>query len=226
LLEALKQDPETMGAFLARNRYQLVFASLALMVLAQPLVLHFNPGMISRRAFLVWLVQVLAGLGMALGAVVAGLWWWLVKSPVVRERCRRWGLTLSLLLVAGLVFSAGSILLKRGLPYGSFLLSFDRDGWCDPKSADWVNGDLTPRQKMLGAVVRTVLKPGGIAATREAIVSHLGPTEKDDQFDPTRGGLSYRLGPQHDSMFAIDDDWLLIWLDDHENFLRFEIRPD
>jgi hypothetical protein len=215
-----------MGNFLARNRYQLVFASLVLVVLAQPLALHFNPGMISRYAFLVWLVQVAAGLGLALGAVVAGLRWWQSTSSVARERCRRWGLTLALLLVAGLVLSAGSILLKRGLPYGSFLRPFDRTAWCDPQSADWVDGDLTPRQKMLGAVVRTVLPPGGIAATREAIVSHLGPPEKDDLFAPTRRGLSYRLGPQHDSMFAIDDDWLLIWLDESGRFLQWEIRAD
>jgi hypothetical protein len=215
-----------MRDFLARNRYQLVFASMVLVVFVQPLALHVNPGMISRHAFLVWLVQVAAGLGLLLAAAVAGFWWWLSNSPVVRERCRRWGVTLALLLMVGLVFSAGSILLKRGLPYGAFLLPFDRNAWCDENSADWVDDDLTPRQKMLGAVVWTVLKPRGATATRETIVSLLGPTEGDDLFDSTGRDLSYRLGPQHDSMFAIDDDWLLIWLDDHGQFQRFEIRAD
>lgn len=215
-----------MGKFFAANRYQLVFAAVVLLVLVQPLALHFNAGMISRHAFTVWLVQVVSGLGLMLGTALAGLWLWLSKSTVVRERCRRWGLTLALLLVAGLVSGFSSILLKRGLPYGAFLRSFDRTAWCDDSAANWVAGDLTPRQKMLGAVVRNVLKPGGLAATREEIVAQLGPPEGEETLVSTGRDLSYRLGPQHDSMFAIDDDWLLIWLDDAGRFQRFEIRPD
>ncbi len=103
---------------------------------------------------------------------------------------------------------------------------FDQAAWCDPGSANFIPGDLTPRQKMLGAVVRSVLKPGGQAATREAIVAQLGPSEDSELFASMGHDLIYHLGPQHDSIFAIDEDWLLIWLDESGRFVRFEIRAD
>ena len=47
----------------------------------------------------------------------------------------------------------------RPLPTGSDLERFDRAVWQDPRSADYVPGDVTPRQKMLADVVKSVL-PG------------------------------------------------------------------
>src|SRR2546426_6948635 len=45
----------------------------------------------------------------------------------------------------------------RPLPTGSDLERFDRAVWQDPRSADYVPGDVTPRQKMLADVVKSVL---------------------------------------------------------------------
>lgn len=212
--------------FLSRYRYQLIIAVLGLVVLAQPLLMHYSPGMISRVTPLVWLLQIATLAGLALGAGLAAFGSWLSKTPAVRESFRRWTLTLALLTVAGVGLSGVAVLLKRGLPYGSFLRPFDQATWCGPASSAFVAGDLTPRQKMLGDVVRTVLKPGGRAATREAILAQLGPSETDAADNSSGQELIYRLGPEHDSLFAIDDDWLLIWFDESGRFQGFRIRAD
>ena len=214
-----------MMMFLSRYRYQLVLAVLLLVVLAQPLAMHFSPRL-SRAALMVWLLQFVTLAGLALGASLAALGSWLSKTPSVRESLRRWTLTLALLLVAGVGLSGVAMILKRGLPYGSFLLPFDQTTWCDPASSGFVAGDLTPRQKMLGGVVRTVLKPGGRAASREAILAQLGPSEDDAALASPGQELIYRLGPEHESLFAIDDDWLLIRFDESGQFQGFQIRPD
>ena len=212
--------------FLSRYRYQLVLAVLMLVVLAQPLLMHYSPRMISQSVLLIWLLQIAVLAGLALAVVLTALGSWLSETPAVRGSWRRWTLTLALLTVAGVGLSGMAVLLKRGLPYGSFLRPFDQPTWCDPDSSAFVEDDLTPRQKMLGSVVRTVLKPGGQAATREAILAQLGPSETDAADDSAGQQLVYRLGPQHESLFAIDDDWLVISFDERGRLLQFQIRAD
>lgn len=210
----------------SQYRYQLLLAVLVLAVLAQPLAMHFSPQMLSRAALLVWLLQLAVLSGLALAAGLTAMGSWLSKTPAVRTSFRRWTVTLVLLLVAGVGLSGVALRLKRGLPYGSFLRPFDQTTWCNPASSAFAAGDLTPRQKMLGDVVRTVLKPGGRAATREAILAQLGPSETDAADNSSGETLIYRLGPQLDSLFAIDDDWLLIWFDESGRFQGFRIRAD
>jgi hypothetical protein len=108
------------------------------------------------------------------------------------------------------------------LPTGSHLRSFDRAGWQDAGSADYVAGDITPRQKMLGDVVESVL-PGRSRAELEKI---LGPSLETAYFRSSGRDLIYVLGPQRDSYLAIDSEWLLIWLDKDGRFRRYAIATD
>lgn len=62
--------------------------------------------------------------------------------------------------------------LPRPLPTGSDLQRFDRAVWQNPRSARYVPGDVTPRQKMLADVVKSVL-PGHTRAELEKV---LGPS--------------------------------------------------
>jgi len=46
------------------------------------------------------------------------------------------------------------------------------------------------------------------------------------QADGTGRDLIYVLGPQRDSYFTIDSEWLLIWLDKKGRFARYTIAND
>jgi hypothetical protein len=112
--------------------------------------------------------------------------------------------------------------LPRPLPTGSHLQSFDRAVWHEPQSAAYVDGDITPRQKMLADVVKSIL-PGRTQAELEDI---LGPSLDTAYFKSTGRDLIYILGPQRDSYFTIDSEWLLIWLDKGGRFERYAITND
>lgn len=104
---------------------------------------------------------------------------------------------------------------------GSYARTFDSKVWADPESENYRRGDITPRQKMLGDVIGSVVRNG----TRENIIAQLGP--------PIVGRLSgadidttYCTGPQRDSFFRIDDEWLSIWFDEAGHVTRWEIWSD
>ena len=98
---------------------------------------------------------------------------------------------------------------------------FDQSAWLDPKSADYVQNDITPRQKMLAAVVAKL--PG---SSRAQLEQTLGPSLETSYFMSTGRDLIYALGPERDSLFGIDSEWLLIWLDEKGTFQRYEIAND
>ena len=85
-----------------------------------------------------------------------------------------------------------------------------------------MGGDISARQKMLGDVVKKVL-PGH---DRRALEDLLGPSLETPYFADTGRDMIYRLGMERDSMFGVDSEWLLIWLDDSGRFERYEIRTD
>src|SRR5262245_29193315 len=120
-----------------------------------------------------------------------------------------------------LVFSLARAL-PGALPTGSSLKQFDRAVWHDPRSADYAEGDITPRQKMLADVITNIL-PG---RTRPELEDILGPSLDTFYFASTGRDLIYVLGPQRDSFFAIDSEWLLIWLDKDGRFKRYAIAND
>jgi hypothetical protein len=113
-------------------------------------------------------------------------------------------------------------LLPRPLPTGSHRLAFNAELWRDPRSAEYVQDDATPRQKMLAEVVEKVL-PG---RTRAEIEGLLGPSLETFYFRSTGRDLIYPLGPERDVYLGLDSEWLLIWLDDAGRFRRYAIAND
>lgn len=89
-------------------------------------------------------------------------------------------------------------------------------------AADYVEDDITPRQKMLADVVRNVL-PG---RARAELDQALGPSLETFYFSSTGRDLIYPLGPERDSWFGIDSERLLIWLDESGRFRRYAIVND
>jgi hypothetical protein len=108
------------------------------------------------------------------------------------------------------------------LPTGSHSLAFDRSVWLDPTSAEFVKWDITPRQKMLAAVVNDVLPD----RNREEVEILLGPSLETPYLRSTGRDLIYVLGPARDSFFTIDHEWLLVWLDASGRFERYAIYRD
>lgn len=117
---------------------------------------------------------------------------------------------------------AVSRLVRGSRPTGSHLLEFDAQTWQDPASAEFVRGDITPRQKMLSSVVERLNPSLG----RGEIEALLGPSLDTPYFASLGRDLIYILGPERDAFFGIDSEWLLIWLDKSGRFKRYAIHND
>ena len=127
--------------------------------------------------------------------------------------------------IAGLsvfaVFLALGNVLPSPLPTGSYDKDFDREVWMDAESTDYKAGDITPRQKMLADVVKRL--PGENRAELEKM---LGPSLDTPYFQSTGRDLIYVTGPERDSLFGIDSEWLLIWVDENGTYKRHAIVTD
>lgn len=99
---------------------------------------------------------------------------------------------------------------------------FDQRLWAEAPSSAYVANDITNRQKMLGDVIRTVVRNNH----KESIIKTLGPSEDPDYFASSGRDLIYRTGPQRDSMFAIDSEWLLLWFGADGRVSRYEVWSD
>jgi hypothetical protein len=75
---------------------------------------------------------------------------------------------------------------------------------------------------MLGSLVKRF----GQAQDRAGLEALLGPSLETPYFASTGRDLIFILGPERDSFFGIDSEWLLIWLDDSGHFARYEIYTD
>jgi len=75
---------------------------------------------------------------------------------------------------------------------------------------------------MLADIASSVL-PGRGRAELENV---LGPSLETPYFKSTGRDLIYMLGPQRDSYFTMDSEWLLIWLDKNGRFERYAIATD
>ncbi len=104
---------------------------------------------------------------------------------------------------------------------GSFAMSFDRQVWINPTSSEDTKGDITPRQKMLGDVIHSIVRNG----TREDIITQLGPGT-EGRLSGTDVDTTYCTGTQRDSFFRIDNEWLSIWFDESGNVTRWEVWSD
>lgn len=178
----------------------------------------------SRHFRLYLLSLAYAALALGLLAVVTG-------SMVIWRRARRrqpspalrstfFATSLSLVSLAAV--AAIAQLLFAGLPYGSRLAQFDPVEWRRLTSAQFVQGDITPRQRMLGDLVESFL-PG---RSRAEIESNLGPSLDTAYFAETGRDLIFVLGQERDLFLSIDSEWLLIWLDSGGRFERYAIRTD
>ncbi|MDD2990459.1 MAG: hypothetical protein PHI64_16080 [Zoogloea sp.] len=62
--------------------------------------------------------------------------------------------------------------------------------------------------------------------SRDEIESMLGPSMDTPYFQSTGRDLIYATGPQRDSVFGLDSEWLLIWLDEQGAYKRHAIVTD
>ena len=131
---------------------------------------------------------------------------------------------LASLLGSGLLAALIIVLIGRfvhgSLPTGSYARKFDERSW--KTSPPYVAGDITPRQKMLGDVVEHRL----VGKTRLQIEAMLGSPLETSYFEETGRDLIYMTGPERDTPFSIDSEWLLIWLDENGEFQRYAIYRD
>jgi hypothetical protein len=143
------------------------------------------------------------------------------NSP--RQAKHRSMLTLS--IIGLLLFASAyglSAAIRSGLPSGSHLQRFDSAQWKDETASESDGGDISLRQKMLGDVVSHVL-PG---RDRRELEAMLGSSLDTRYFASSGRDLIYLLGRERDSMFGVDSEWLLIWLDGSGRFERYQVWTD
>lgn len=168
-----------------------------------------------------------ASLFLALGFLgLAGVWG---AIGIVRSRMRReqvqsqywfWMFYSVLGFVCfGLVIALSQVI-PSPLPSGSDLLKFDSSLWIRPESSHFVERDITPRQKMLGSAVAALT-----GKTKSEIEALLGPSLEPQYFTSTGRDMIYMLGPER-GYLTLDSEWLLIWLDENDRFLRYTIASD
>jgi hypothetical protein len=202
-------------------------AALAMMCVyfGVTLVPEWRPGLAGTGVFFIYVLSIpftlLGLLGLAIWGMVGAIAAHRQGSPI-RRRHR----ISVVLFVAGVVIFASTMVLARvikgTLPTGSHVLEFAPAVWREQRSSEFVQGDITPRQKMLGSLVKRF----GQAQDRAELEALLGPSLDTPYFASTGRDLIYLLGPERDSFFAIDSEWLLIWLDDSGHFARYEIHTD
>jgi hypothetical protein len=111
---------------------------------------------------------------------------------------------------------------RHGLPAGPDRRAFDPVEWKADHSSDARDGGPSIRQEMLRDIVTRIL-PG---KTRSDLEELLGPSLVTPYFRDTKRDLIYFLGPERDSYFKIDSEWLLIWLDAQGRFHDYQIATD
>lgn len=205
-----------------RSRTQLILFSMSAAFFA----LQFLPHHVTRlHDFFSSLYPLFAGyvfVALVLGLFTAVVMWLCARDNDSRLRRRSWCATLAIICCTGIGLSVASVVYARGLPVGSFSSPFDQELWSARSSSQYISADITARQKMLGDVIRTIVVNGN----KQDILDKLGPSESDGYFSSSGRDLIYRTGPQRDSLFAIDSEWLLIWFDSTGHTSRYEIRSD
>lgn len=132
---------------------------------------------------------------------------------------------LSISIIGLLLFASAyglSAAIRGALPSGSNLQRFDSAQWKHEAAFESAGSDISVRQKMLGDVVSNVL-PG---RDRRQLEEMLGPSLDTPYFASSGRDLIYLLGRERDSMFGVDSEWLLIWLDGSGRFERYQVWTD
>lgn len=127
--------------------------------------------------------------------------------------------------LVGLSMLAAFLALHRLLPYplprGSYENLFSREVWSDPESGYGQGQWITPRQKMLGDVVKNL--PG---KSHAEVKGMLGTGHDTQYFKSLECDLLYVTGPERASFWGIDSEWLLIWFDEHGMYKQHAILID
>lgn len=215
---------EIRGRWLPSHRFAAALALLGI-YFGLSLVPEWWPGVAGTGAFFLYVLSVPIMLVCLLGLTlwsVAGAITARSRGALVSKRQHAF----VVLSLAGLLMFSSTMMLARAirgaLPTGSHVREFAPLIWQDPTSSQFVPDDITSRQKMLGSLVER-FKPSQSRAEIEAL---LGSSLQTPYFESTGRDLIYVLGPERDSFFAIDSEWLLIWLDDSDHFERYEIYTD
>jgi hypothetical protein len=114
------------------------------------------------------------------------------------------------------------------------MIAAARFAWWYPRrpiefnSAAWkstTQPDFEPRYRMVSNLMN--LMDQGKIASRDAVFNALG--KPDNGTDANSSGSDYwlyNLGPEHNSMFRIDNDWLELMFDKSGHLLSHRVRPD
>jgi hypothetical protein len=208
------------------RRLSILSWTLVFIAYFLPLLLSkWIPGMWASGLFWIYSLSILAALLVLACVALFGGIRWVVFSALSRPMDPRSSRLFSVPLIGLLMFGVVVGLRTIGsppLPTGSYALPFDEEAWLDADSTRWREGDITPRQKMLGSVVRDILPESHHSDIRRS----LGASDDSGYFRSTGRDLIYILGPERDNLIGIDSEWLLIWLDESGHFERFAVMVD
>ena len=125
----------------------------------------------------------------------------------------------------GIIVTFILILLACGnskLPTGSYESTFNSELWIADSSLGFTDSSITIRQKMLGDLTENHLP----RKTRSEVINLLGSAAEKMDPDGEGPSLSFPTGPQRDSYFAIDYEWLIIEFDEQGIFKNSQVRSD
>lgn len=216
---------EIQGRWLPSYRFAAALAFLGI-YFGLILVPEWWPGFARTGSFFFYMLSIPIVLVCLLGLIL----WGVVGAIAVRSRgalVSKRQHTFVVLSLAGLLMFGSTLVLARvirgALPTGSHVREFVPLVWQDPTSSQSAPGnDITPRQMMLGGLVKR-FKP---SQSRTEIEALLGPSLQMPLFESTGRDLIYLLGPERTSFLSVDAEWLLIWLDDSGHFERYAIYTD
>jgi hypothetical protein len=99
-------------------------------------------------------------------------------------------------------------------------IKFDSDVWKSKNSINRTSDGISERQKMLIDVLKLIHnKP------KSEIIILLGSGSDSEYFKSSGRDLLYILGPER-SYISIDSEWLLLWFDENNILIKYEIRTD
>ena len=123
------------------------------------LVPHWRPSVANSPVFFFYILSI----PFTLLVLLSGGLWGVVGAIVSRRRSgsvSAWHRHLIIAAATGMLLCMSAILLTQlirgSLPTGSYVMDFTPLVWQDPRSSEFVDGDITPRQKMLGSLASGV----------------------------------------------------------------------
>lgn len=177
----------------------------------------------SMIGFYYFISLLITHIGLTIIGIIALIF--IVYKAIKKQKQNKIFLFIATSFCSMVLLTSQSIFIKKiildDLPIGSNLLKFDSKIWKDDTSLN-TRGGISIRENMLKDIVKNVL-PG---KNKNEIEEFLGPSLKTNYFKDINKDIIYYLGPERSSMFNIDSEWLLIWLDENGRFKKYEIVND